>query len=131
MNDELQELHDTQGLFRLLVASLCPVIYGQELTKAALILSLFGGGELRKDDMIPRRNDINVLMVGDPAMGKSQMLRAVSDIAPRCKYQMKLHNLKTAIQLLLSFFSGVRIWNWEYNCRTHCDNGERRRWLCG
>jgi DNA helicase MCM8 len=38
------EIHDCgESLFKLLVASLSPAIYGHDLVKAGLILGLFGG----------------------------------------------------------------------------------------
>jgi DNA helicase MCM8 len=66
-----------------MVASLCPSIFGHELVKAALILCLFGGASSNKDDLLSRRDDINMLMVGDPGIGKSQMLKVVAEVAPR------------------------------------------------
>lgn len=57
--------------------SLCPTIYGSELVKAGLVLALFGG--VRKvastPDRVPTRGDIHVLVVGDPGLGKSQLLQ--------------------------------------------------------
>lgn len=35
---------------------------------------------------VPVRGDIHVLVVGDPGMGKSQMLQSVSHLAPRGVY---------------------------------------------
>ena len=35
---------------------------------------------------IPVRGDPHVLIVGDPGLGKSQMLQAVANIAPRAVY---------------------------------------------
>jgi len=66
-----------------MVTSFCPSIYGHELVKAALILSLFGGATSDKEELIFRRDDINILMVGDPGIGKSQMLKVVKEVAPR------------------------------------------------
>lgn len=64
--------------FRQLVHSLCPSIYGHELVKAGLLLSLFGG--VRKNagskNRVPIRGDLHVLIVGDPGLGKSQLLQA-------------------------------------------------------
>lgn len=52
---------------------------------AGLALTLFGG--VRKYEQtknrLPIRGDPHLLIVGDPGLGKSQMLTAVSNIAPR------------------------------------------------
>lgn len=76
------------GIFRHLVQSVCPAIYGHELVKAGLLLALFGGVRKHSNDRnkVPVRGDIHVLVVGDPGLGKSQMLQAVSSIAPRGLY---------------------------------------------
>ena len=73
--------------FKHLVHSLCPVIYGQEAVKAGLLLSLFGGvrKQLCEGD-VPTRGSIHCLVVGDPGMGKSQLLKAASGLAPRGMY---------------------------------------------
>jgi DNA helicase MCM8 len=85
-----QEIHDTDNLFRLMVASICPTIYGHSLVKAGLILCLFGGTAASPNAIVSRRSDINVLIVGDPGLGKSQMLSVVSEVAPRgTEFQIK------------------------------------------
>ncbi|CBK20375.2 uncharacterized protein [Blastocystis hominis] len=66
------------NLFNLLVHSVCPSIYGQELVKAGILLCLAGGVSMEN-----RRGNIHVLMVGDPGLGKSQLLRAASALSPR------------------------------------------------
>jgi DNA helicase MCM8 len=69
----------------LIAASICPTIYGHDLVKAGLVLALFGGSchsdEFSQDMSL--RSDIHVLIVGDPGLGKSQMLTSVSKLAPR------------------------------------------------
>lgn len=66
----------------MLVQSLCPSIFGHEVVKAGLLLSLFGGTQ---NDM-EIRSEPHLLMVGDPGLGKSQMLQACSNAAPRGVY---------------------------------------------
>ena len=65
-------------MFKQLVHTLCPAIYGHELLKASVLLTLFGG--VRKgskgQENIPIRGDIHCLIVGDPGIGKSQFLKA-------------------------------------------------------
>ena len=60
--------------------SLCPTIFGQEMVKAGLVLALFGG--VRKSlggaGDVPVRGTVHCLVVGDPGMGKSQLLKAAS-----------------------------------------------------
>ncbi|NXE22737.1 MCM8 helicase, partial [Ardeotis kori] len=84
----VQEIQAEENLFRLIVNSLCPAIYGHEIVKAGLALVLFGGCQKFVDDKnrIPVRGDPHVLVVGDPGLGKSQMLQAVCNIAPRGVY---------------------------------------------
>ncbi|KAI9502304.1 MCM DNA helicase complex subunit [Coemansia spiralis] len=75
-------------LFDILSRSLAPSIYEMEEVKRGLLLQLFGG--VRKQFLragAPRsRGDINVLLVGDPGVSKSQMLSAVHALAPRGIY---------------------------------------------
>ena len=75
---------ETEHLFRLLVASVCPSIFGMEPVKAGILLTLFGGAH-HSSEMLERRSDINILLVGDPGLGKSQILKMVSEVAPRGK----------------------------------------------
>ncbi|KAL4224835.1 DNA replication licensing factor mcm8 [Mactra antiquata] len=84
----IEMIQSEEHLFRLLVASLCPSIYGHELVKAGLVLGLFGGTQKFANDKnrIPVRGDPHLLIVGDPGLGKSQMLQATANIAPRSVY---------------------------------------------
>ncbi|PIA13684.1 MCM-domain-containing protein [Coemansia reversa NRRL 1564] len=75
-------------LFAIMARSLAPSIYEMEDVKRGVLLQLFGG--VRKQFAragAPRaRGDINVLLVGDPGVSKSQMLSAVHGLAPRGIY---------------------------------------------
>ncbi len=69
---------------QILVDSIAPGIYGHQEVKRALILQLFGG--TRGKTMpggLPIRDDIHILLIGDPGLAKSRFLRSVSDIAPK------------------------------------------------
>ncbi|XP_059929660.1 DNA helicase MCM8 isoform X1 [Gadus macrocephalus] len=83
----IQEIQSQTDLLRLLVQSLCPAIYGHLLVKAGLALALFGGRQKRTErNCVPIRGDPHVLVVGDPGLGKSQMLQALCNVAPRGIY---------------------------------------------
>ena len=64
--------------FRLIVHSVCPSIYGHEMVKAGLCLTLFGGSQKVNTDTnkLRVRGDPHLLIVGDPGLGKSQMLQS-------------------------------------------------------
>lgn len=77
--------------FDLLVRSLCPGIIGNDLVKAGIVLCLLGGtppevSGLDAQSGIVIRSNSHMLIVGDPGMGKSQMLLAANQVAARSVY---------------------------------------------
>lgn len=104
----IQEIQAQEDLFKLLVNSLCPAIYGHLLVKAGLALALFGGCQKYVDDKnrIPIRGDPHMLIVGDPGLGKSQMLQAVCNVAPRGVYVCGNTTTTSGLTVSLSRDSG-------------------------
>eukprot|EP01103_Thecamoeba_quadrilineata_P010325 TRINITY_DN2192_c0_g2_i2.p1 TRINITY_DN2192_c0_g2~~TRINITY_DN2192_c0_g2_i2.p1 ORF type:complete len:637 (-),score=120.88 TRINITY_DN2192_c0_g2_i2:248-2158(-) len=99
----IQELTAEKNLFRLVVNSLAPSIYGNELVKAGLLLALFGGCQKYGNEKtrIPIRGDPHVLVVGDPGLGKSQMLQSVTNLAPRGVYVCGAYSSTTGLTVTL------------------------------
>lgn len=69
-----------------LALSIAPEIYGHEDVKKALLLQMVGGVTKQMSDGMRIRGDINILLMGDPGVAKSQLLKYVSIIAPRGIY---------------------------------------------
>lgn len=68
------------------VKSIAPIIYGYDDIKKAIALQLFSGIEINMEDGSHLRGDIHVLLVGDPAIAKSQILKYIVKLAPRGVY---------------------------------------------
>lgn len=81
--EAILELSQDPRIYERFRASFAPTIYGLETEKDALILALFGGVAKHYKDGSRNRGDIHVLMVGDPGVAKSQLLRYLSKLAPR------------------------------------------------
>ena len=81
------ELSKNPAVMDVIVKSIAPSIYGHNEVKLALALQLFGGtkGKIMKGGA-PIRDDIHVLLIGDPGIAKSRFLQSVSDIAPKSIY---------------------------------------------
>ena len=82
----IRELAKDPFIHRKLIASLAPSIYGYGDIKEAVLYLLFGGVPKRLPDGVSIRSEINVLLVGDPGVAKSQLLQYVARIAPRGLY---------------------------------------------
>lgn len=84
--DAIQSMSRDPDLFDNIVKSISPTIYGMEEVKSAIALQLFGGSNKVMDDGTVIRGDMHILLVGDPGVAKSQILRYMSSLAPRGIY---------------------------------------------
>lgn len=83
---QIAELQRDPSLYDTLAQSIAPEIYGHEDVKKALLLLLVGGVTKETGDGMKIRGDINVCLMGDPGVAKSQLLKYISKIAPRGVY---------------------------------------------
>jgi len=82
----LFNLSQDKNIIGKLVMSVARTIHGYYTIKEAILYTLFGG--VVKEPSLDRktRGEIHILLVGDPAVAKSQLLRSVAKIAPRAVY---------------------------------------------
>ncbi|GKT19870.1 DNA replication licensing factor MCM2 [Aduncisulcus paluster] len=68
-----------------IIRSIAPFVHGNDEAKTAIALALFGGARKEvREAKHSLRGDINVLLVGDPSTAKSQLLKFVQQVSPRC-----------------------------------------------
>ncbi|WP_370511837.1 minichromosome maintenance protein MCM [Methanothermobacter sp. KEPCO-1] len=84
--EKIKELAADPNIYEKIIRSTAPSIHGYREVKEAIALQLFGGTGKELDDKTRLRGDIHILIVGDPGIGKSQMLKYVSKLAPRGIY---------------------------------------------
>jgi len=84
--DEIRRLSQDPMIYRMITHSIAPTIYGGEDVKQAIALQLFGGIAKEMPDGSRLRGDIHVLLIGDPGIAKSQLLRYVVKLSPRAIY---------------------------------------------
>jgi len=85
----IREIYQETERLPTLVQSFCPHIYGQPLVKVALLLSVLGGMAVHDpgdEGKLRRRGDIHVLLLGDPGLGKSELLQATAKLSQRGIY---------------------------------------------
>ena len=84
--NDIINLSNRNDIFDLLCKSLAPEVYGYETIKKGLILQLFEGNrpvdDVFKCDSMERWT-IHVLLIGDPGIGKSQLIQSMKKRAPK------------------------------------------------
>ena len=84
--EKILELSKDPNIYDKIIKSTAPSIRGYRDVKEAIALQLFGGSAKQLEDETKLRGDIHILIVGDPGIGKSQILKYVSRLAPRSIY---------------------------------------------
>ncbi|KYG44489.1 hypothetical protein M433DRAFT_69328 [Acidomyces richmondensis BFW] len=82
----MTELEQSGQLYEYLSRSIAPEIFGHLDVKKALLLQLIGGVTKEMGDGMRIRGDINICLMGDPGVAKSQMLKYITKVAPRGVY---------------------------------------------
>ncbi|KAI9843197.1 MAG: Mcm2-7 hexameric complex component [Sclerophora amabilis] len=82
----IEQYKDSGHMYEYLSRSIAPEIYGHLDVKKALLLLLIGGVNKEMGDGMRIRGDINVCLMGDPGVAKSQLLKYITKVAPRGVY---------------------------------------------
>ena len=88
--EKIIEISQKKDLLNYLYKSIAPSIFAANeklaYVKRTLALQLFGGVSRINEDGTRTRGDIHILLMGDPGVAKSQLLRYMSNLSPRGKY---------------------------------------------
>ncbi len=83
---KISELSKRDNIHNLIANSVAPNIHGHQKVKEAISMQLFGGVKKILKDKSRIRGNIHILLVGDPGVGKSQMLQYTTRVAPKSLY---------------------------------------------
>ena len=84
--EKIREMSKDPDIYQKLVNTLMPEIYGYDIVKEGLLLQLFEGNRPKSDTFKSDNMDrwtIHVLLIGDPGIGKSQIISALKKRAPK------------------------------------------------
>jgi DNA replication licensing factor MCM7 len=82
----IEQYKDSGHMYEYLSRSIAPEIFGHQDVKKALLLLLIGSATKEMGDGMKIRGDINICLVGDPGVAKSQLLKYITKVAPRGVY---------------------------------------------
>ena len=83
---KIKALAAREDVVDVIQRSIAPSIYGYEYIKVAMALQLVSSPSQKQKDGTEIRGDIHILLIGDPGIAKSQLLKYSTNIAPRGIY---------------------------------------------
>merc|ERR1719450_1489019 len=86
MMRRINEAAKEGNMFERCARSIAPEIFGHLDVKKALLLVLVGSFTKTMKDGMKIRGDVHTLLMGDPGVAKSQLLKQAVNIAPRSVY---------------------------------------------
>jgi DNA replication licensing factor MCM2 len=86
LEERILKFSKSDGLDSLIYSSIAPSIYGHDNIKRALTMAMFGGVERVVEGTHRIRGDINILLLGDPGIAKSQFLKSIQKVFFRSIY---------------------------------------------
>merc|ERR1740138_644823 len=86
MEQKINEAAEKGDVYEKLAKSIAPEIFGNVDVKKALLLALVGSFTKTMKDGMKIRGDIHTLLMGDPGVAKSQLMKQACYIAPRSVY---------------------------------------------
>lgn len=95
---------DEQKYIDHLVSSFCPKIYGRELEKLALYLSLLGGSE-----SLEMRKESHGMLIGEADTGKSELVKFANRIANKSSIIDGSNATGVGVLFALDEYNGIKI----------------------
>jgi len=120
---KIKEFASRPDIYDKVVDSIAPSIYGYRKIKEAIVLQLFGGVRKVRDDKTVTRGDIHVFVVGDPGSGKSQLLKYVSNLAPKARYMSGKGSTAAGLTATVVRDEFMRGWALEAGALVLCNKG--------
>lgn len=84
--DQILEVVGSDTPIETVIDSIAPSLKGLETIKEAIALQIFGGVTKELPDGARKRGSPHILCIGDPGVGKSQVLQYVDKLVPRSIY---------------------------------------------
>lgn len=121
--EEIKALAKDKNIYKKLVNSIAPTIYGHEMIKEAVALQLFGAVRKVNPDNTSTRGDVHILLCGDPGAGKSQILTFVQSNAPKVRYVAGKSSSGTGLTASVVKDEFLRGWALEAGAMVLADKG--------
>jgi len=83
---KILELAADPLIYDRLTSSMVPTVYGWENVKRAFVYAFFGGSAVESSNGVLTRGNINILLIGEPGIAKTDMLRKLVKYSPRGVY---------------------------------------------
>lgn len=107
---------------KFLSDNLAPEIYGNNVVKRAIILQMMKGVSKEKSDGNLSKEDIHILLCGDPGIAKSVLCQAVVARTPKCRMIVGTKTSRTAISAMAVKDDLLGSWSLEAGALVLCSS---------